>query len=74
MVCLSQERQKSWKQSMVGSCDVIEVVYSCVLVVTSKVGRDDLLCMCGRDYQGRTLMVMYVGNESYKNARTLWRE
>lgn len=33
-----------------------------------------LLCI-RRDYQGRTLMAMSnVGNESYKNARTLWRE
>jgi hypothetical protein len=43
--------------------------------MTKEVGRNvSLLCMA-RDYQGRTLMVMSnVGNESYKNARTLWCE
>jgi hypothetical protein len=49
-------------------------MYSCVDKVDQQGWKRCYPYVCGRDYQGRTLMVMNVGNESYKNARTLWRE
>jgi hypothetical protein len=56
---------------------MVVMCWCCIDVLMKSPARVEgmfLLYVCKRVYQGRTLMVMSLGNESYKNARTLWRE